>query len=277
MEAIILGKIHRGAYKGKYLVGIDIDNKKGIEEFLSHFGKVDTLEKLAEKTIVEQHFDDMNKAHIYFIAEKPLSKKSGIKSSIDNSDVPAIEVKSDGKHGIMFCTPSIHANGFPYQIIGTTVPTVLDLSGSEKLEDCIDQIYWKNESSERNINDGLIPIEDLFREDYKVKQGNNRHEAMLRVMESLIARNSSIFSEDKIKELSYNWNLTHCEPPLDEIEFEKQWNDAKKFLKKKNDNKYDNENTNYRDDNNDNSHKSNSALLIEIAKEKIDILFKDQY
>ena len=45
--AIMAGKLWLGKYKGKYLACIDIDNKKGIEEFLSHFGKVDTVEKFA--------------------------------------------------------------------------------------------------------------------------------------------------------------------------------------------------------------------------------------
>ena len=103
--AIVLGKIHRGPHKGKYLACIDIDNRKGIEEFLAHFGEVDTLEKLAEKTIVEQHLDDKKKAHIYFIVEKPLSKRSGIGGTKDNSEIPKIEVKSEGFSCIMLSGP----------------------------------------------------------------------------------------------------------------------------------------------------------------------------
>ena len=230
--AIIVGKIHRGKNKGKYLACIDIDNKKGIEEFLSHFGKVDTIEKLANLTMVEWHSDNPDKVHIYFIVEKPLSKKSGIVGAKDNPNIPAIEVKSEGSHGIMFCTPSSHEDGYHYQIIGTKEPTVLDESNSEALEMAINLIYQKYESSKRNKKDGLIPIEDLFKKDFQIKIGNNRHEGLLRVMESLIARNSSILSEEKIKEIAYEWNQTHCEPPLDDIEFEKQWKDSKKYIGK---------------------------------------------
>jgi hypothetical protein len=67
------------------------------------------------------------KAHVYFIVVKPLSKKSGMGSTfLRDTDVPAIEVKSEGRHGIMYCSPSVHKSGHTYQIIGTTVPTVLD-------------------------------------------------------------------------------------------------------------------------------------------------------
>ncbi len=231
--AIIVGKIWRGKYNGKYLACIDIDNKKGIEEFLSHFGKVDTIEKLAKMTIVEWHSDNPNKVHIYFIVEKPLHKKSGIVGAKDNPGIPAIEVKSEGSHGIIFCTPSPHEDGYNYQIIGTKEPTVLDKQNSEALENAINVIYQKYESTpERNRKNGLIPIENLFKDDFTIYKGNNRHEGLLRVMESLIIRNSSIMSEDKVKTIAYDWNQSHCEAPLDDKEFEKQWKDARKFIAK---------------------------------------------
>ena len=37
-------------------------------------------------------------------------------------------------------------------------------------------------------NDHTIPIKDLFKPGMKVQQGNNRHEAVLRVMESVLLR-----------------------------------------------------------------------------------------
>jgi len=235
--AVMAGKIWRGAYEGKYLTCIDIDNKKGIEEFLYHFGKVDTIEKLAEKTIVEWHRDDPNRVHIYFIVDKPLTKKSGItvsnKDNLTNKEdsyIPAIEVKSEGRHGIMIVSPSIHKYGFPYEIIGTKKPTVLDKSNSRALENAVSTIYQTHETSKRNNKEGMIPIEDLFKDQFRIREGNNRHEALLRVMESLISRNSSILSEIKIKELAFEWNQIHCKPPLDDKEFDRQWIDAKKYI-----------------------------------------------
>ena len=145
--AIITGLLYRGEYEKKYLACIDNDNKKGIEEFLFNFGKIDTLEKIAGKTIVEQHIDNREKVHIYYVVEKPLTKKSGIKGAKNNNEeIPAIEVKSEGSHGIMFCTPSIHKDGQPYQIIGAKTPAVLDKEESEQLENAINKIYNKYEA-----------------------------------------------------------------------------------------------------------------------------------
>ncbi|MGD9533898.1 MAG: bifunctional DNA primase/polymerase [Candidatus Nitrosocosmicus sp.] len=239
--SIIVGKIWRGKYNGKYLACIDIDNKKGIEEFLSNFGKVDTIEKLAEKTIVEWHNDNPNKVHIYFIVEKPLTKKSGItvhnnRNSLTNKekeeDIPSIEVKSKGSHGIMIASPSIHKNGFPYEFIGIKAPTVLNETQSEALENTLNLIYKKYNMNihQSSTEEPSNTIKELFEDEFTVSEGNNRHVALLRVMESLISRNSSIISENEIKEITYRWNQKHCKPPLDEREFEKQWQDAKNFI-----------------------------------------------
>ncbi len=202
--AIMAGKIWRGKYKEKYLACIDIDNKKGIEQFLSHFGKVDTIEKLGEKTIVEWHKDNPNKVHIYFIVEKPLTKKSGItvsnKDNLTNKeemDIPAIEVKSEGRHGIMIVAPSIHMNGSPYETLGTKIPTVLDESQSEALENSLNNIYNKYNDNSGLKGETVIPIAELFKPEFTVYEGNNRHEAMLRVMESLIQRLRSIILKRK--------------------------------------------------------------------------------
>jgi hypothetical protein len=53
-------------------------------------------------------------------------------------------------------------------------------------------------------------------------------------MESLIVRNRTILSIYKIQELAREWNNIHCEPPLDDKEFHRQWNDAKRFIDRKN-------------------------------------------
>jgi hypothetical protein len=233
--AIIAGKIWRGKYKGKYLACIDIDNKKGIEEFLSHFGKVDTIEKLAAKTIVEWHKDNPYKVHIYFIVDKPLTKRSGISiyrkdKSLHENEIPAIEVKSEAHHGIMIVSPSIHKNGFPYEIMGTRELTVLDNFRSEHLENAINAIYLRCGNEKQNNQNGLTPISELFKVDFTIYEGYNRQEAVLRVCGSLIQRLKGIYPLDKIKELAYEWNLEHCKPPLDEKEFETKWQSAKKSI-----------------------------------------------
>ncbi|CAN5875455.1 hypothetical protein BH23THE1_BH23THE1_20500 [soil metagenome] len=233
--AIFVGLIWRGKYQGKFLACIDIDNALGIKEFLSKFGKVDTLEILAEKTIVEQHLDARyEKAHIYFIVEKPVSKRSGIggPNNFGFQETPAIEVKSEGKHGIMYCSPSVHKNGQPYQIIGTIIPTVLDKKQSEGLEKSINEIYTKHGAV--LSRDNKTPIQELFKPEFEIYEGNNRSGALMRAMESLISRNRNILTEVQILALAQEWNRDHCKPPLDEEKVKYQWECAKGFIQKNN-------------------------------------------
>jgi hypothetical protein len=79
----------------------------------------------------------------------------------------------------------------------------------------------------------MNPIQELFSPDFKIKAGNNRSGALLRVMESLISRNRNILSEIQILALSKEWNEEHCEPPLDNAKVIYQWNCAKGFLLKR--------------------------------------------
>ena len=131
--AIIPGKIWHGPNKGKYLVAIDLDNKKAIEEFVDSYTSLEELKKIA---IVEQH-SDPTKMHIYFIVDREIPNKSSDKTSVESitkintNEIPALEVKSNGK-GLMFCTPSPHRNGSNYQIIGTFKPHVFLLSKSRR-------------------------------------------------------------------------------------------------------------------------------------------------
>jgi hypothetical protein len=88
------------------LIGVDLDNKIAIEEFCIRDGqKAFSLEELAQQTIVEQHNDDPGRVHVYFLSERPYAKKSSdvFNKKFDPHSMPAIEVKGDGEHGMLFC------------------------------------------------------------------------------------------------------------------------------------------------------------------------------
>jgi len=237
--ALIPGKIwHNTQRKEYYLVFVDLDNQKAIDEFRTSTKDGETrtlpLQELAEKMIVEQHLDDTGKAHVYFYAKHPYRKKSSDVSSrseeIDANQVPAFEVKSLGSHGIAFCSESPHKNGSNYQIIGTRDPQVFD-----NLEEHIDSICRKYNINYLNgrdngNNNNLIPISELFKPDTVILEGHNRHQELLRIMESLLRRNERILDHGKIKEFAEDWNKEHCRPPLESKEFEKQWACAQKFI-----------------------------------------------
>lgn len=240
--AVILGKVWRGEFENYFLIGIDCDNKKAVDEICSYKNKKITTKQLANKTLVECHMDDLNRIHIYFYSSHPFVKKSSdivskeIKEKIQNNEIPAIEVKGSGEHGILFCSPSLHRNGFPYKIVGINKPMICD-----DMEIHIDNIFKKhgiryleheiNKNGQNIISlSSKIPIQDLFNPDFVILQGHNRHEGILRAMESLLKRNYKILRLNDIKNICQLWNQRHCEPPLNDKEFERQWNCAIKFI-----------------------------------------------
>ena len=240
--AIITGKVWRGENAGKYFTCIDCDNLIAIEEFCTLNGKTVSLKEIAEKFIVEQHKDNTSKAHIYFYSESPIIAKSSDKknpaliSKIENGQVVSYEIKSKN-NTISFCTPSIHQNGEHYQIIGTTTkPIVLTTKQANEMMQHIDSICTKYGLQYLELDNGngkaLIPMEELVKEDFVIYEGHNRHEALLRYMDSRIKKLRAKITLNEIKQLCYFWNQEHCIPPLDDKEFEKQWKDATKYIAK---------------------------------------------
>ncbi|CAN5625219.1 hypothetical protein BH23THE1_BH23THE1_27500 [soil metagenome] len=115
--AIFPGKVYsQGDDQNYYLVAIDLDKKKAIDEYCKIIGK--SFSELSERTIVEIHVDDSNRMHVYLLSPIPFPNK-GPDSKI------GIEVKSKAEHGIMFCCNSFHKNGYRYQITGTVEPWIL--------------------------------------------------------------------------------------------------------------------------------------------------------
>lgn len=207
--AIITGKILRGPYVGKYLVAIDLDNKKAIEEFCR-----DGLDDLKQQTLVEQTANP-DKMHIYFIIEREIPYKASDKvdilqsQKIQANEIPALEVKSNSK-GIMFCSSSPHKNGSNYLIKGTLKPQVFN---SHDVEDRIGSIcdkygipYGVNNNNPTCYN---IPIEELWEIETKILEGHNRHEALLRIMESLLQNNRKM-PLNMIKQMAHQWNKSLC-------------------------------------------------------------------
>jgi hypothetical protein len=239
--AVILGKVwHRSDLSGYYLVGIDADNQKAIKEICTRNEQTSTLQQLASMTLVEQHKNNHNKAHIYFYSPRPFVGKSSDKNilgdKIEANEIPAFEIKSLGKHGIFACANSMHESGFPYEIIGTRRPAILDEKLANEFEKDIDDScrrYGIDYLIQNQGDKSRISIEDLFKPTFTILEGHNRHEALLRVMDTLIARNRTILYLDDIKAIAATWNNQHCKPPLDDIEFEKQWNCAVEFIEKK--------------------------------------------
>jgi hypothetical protein len=144
--AIIPGKVWRGPQKGNYLIFLDLDNAKAIQEFCTREGRTVPLAEIAKKFIVEQHLDDPTKCHIFFYSEIPFEKKSSdiTDAKTPPDSIPAFEVKGKATHGIAYVTPSIHKNGHQHEIIGTTTPILLNALEAHGMMDHLDAICRKH-------------------------------------------------------------------------------------------------------------------------------------
>lgn len=242
--AVITGLIRMGEHEGLYLNCVDCDNRLAIDSFyLIDGNKPASLQHIANVFLVEQHRDSENKCHIFFYSTIPITAKSSSantvgKEKLDNNELPAYEIKATSKT-IVYCTPSFHQGGHQYEFIGNcTIPPILNETQSNELMQHLDKVHKKYGMAYLDNADGktgksMIPITELKKPDFEILEGNNRHEALLRIMESRIVKLRGEVPPEEIRELCYVWNQQHCKPPLDDNEFEKQWIDAVKFVARK--------------------------------------------
>ena len=233
-----------------------------------------SLDQIAKKIIVEQHNDDQSRAHVYFYSKHPFRKKSTDKVSdlvgtIERNEIPALEVKGLGEHGLAFSTPSVHKNGFQYAFFegGTTEPEIFD-----DLDRHIDSICRRYNIPYFDTNNDQS-LQFIIYSNRKLKSMKDtigtKHYS--RVMESLIKRNSTILDLEQIRKYSHDWNMKHCVPPLENQEEERQWKDALRFIQKKDE---------LEDDflgNIKEKQFSTAETIVKLASKKIKVLFRDQY
>jgi hypothetical protein len=195
------------------LIVIDIDGQTSQSVFMSMLEKVPSLrDKLARTMGVTS-----GKGKHFYLRTEPSEFPPGVDTTVlYNGEGGEIRVK--GNRGYIVAPPSVHPSGKLYESNGKELQSITADEWRQLLA-----AFGTSEAAKR-------PIEGLFAPEYRVKAGNNRHEDLLRVMESLIARNHSILSEKEISKIAYKWNQEHCEPPLSDEEFERQWHDAVWFI-----------------------------------------------
>ena len=229
--AIVVGRVwHRKDKIGQYFVCLDADKWKAIEELCTRNGKTISLPELAQKFLVEQHNDNLNKAHIYFYSPISFPQKSA-------DSVLGLEVKGLGEHGIVFCSPSIHKDGHPYGIIGTTKPIVLDVIQARELIQHLNQICIKYGLPylERvgTIDDSLkYMVKSLtINRRIRILQGQ-RHTTLISLADSLLfnhlARRKT--TQNQLKHFFDQINAELCEPPLPGNEGNSIWKSALDFV-----------------------------------------------
>ncbi len=86
--------------------------------------------------------------------------------------------------------------------------------------------------NQEDANGGVV----VFNEDSRIYEGQNRHEGLMRFMESVIMKNITHnlrIPAHIIKDTCRAWNQRVCVTPLDDREFERQWNAANEFVVEK--------------------------------------------
>jgi putative DNA primase/helicase len=199
-------------------------------------GKTTSLEHMASKFLIEQHKDDLDKAHICFYSPIPFVKKGP-------DGIIGIEVKSAGEHGISFCCPSIHKNKDPedtntyrYEIIGTLEPiTLTKLEATEMMQHinraCI-KFGVKYLDNDSRISRMKPMIQKLTIDpNIRILQGE-RHLTLLAVADSLLLRHLANGKNGaRLKDFFVQINEKLCDPePLPEDEINAIWQNANEFV-----------------------------------------------
>lgn len=290
--AVVTGKISRGDNQGRYLNCVDLDNRKGIIEFLTSTLSIfhaNCLEDLSQVTTIEQHLDTESKAHVYFVTEIPLRKKGRLivlsnnkyDNNIVDESIPAIEIKSDPST-LVTVSPSIHKNGYPYTIIGTHEPIVLNNINSAKIETMIEKIY-ENNSNDRNLvnldpisklPDDLKKIAKSLKIDYNSKPnkiiGGARNDTLFHFGLFIIKhhKNSKHTNMERLEDFFFKVNQEICSTSLPHKEVEIIWNQCTKYATGIVD----------KDDNDkEDKPRPEKNQILDMIEKKIELLFKDQF
>ena len=147
-----------------------------------------------------------------------------IVQKMEKDEVPAIEMKGDGTHGIMYCTPSPHKDGSNYRILGVKEPVILDEIGEVVNKICDEYSLGKGKGN-------LVPMKVLTEDDTRVLAGSNRHEAIMRYAESILRKYPDMEKNVFFEVIKAKNNLM-CSPPLLESELEVQIKCASEFISK---------------------------------------------
>lgn len=202
--ATVCGKVFRGEHIGKWLNGIDLDNKLGIEKLFPSIMSGDietrrTLKQIAEKNLVEQH-NNKEKCHVYFYTKnRPILSKIANSDHYDGKDPkiptrPQIEIKSGGS-AIMNCTPSPHKDGSKLQILGTTKIITVD---ADTLENQVNEICIKYKipylfkDGQKDFQLDLPSVQNIIDSKGKMYAGENRQIALLRYLDSKKIKNPEL-------------------------------------------------------------------------------------
>jgi hypothetical protein len=271
--AIVLGQFwNNPLMEGKFLNCVDLDNKAAVDEFCTRGNKIYSLEELAEIFPIEQHDDDLNRAHVYIITDKrPLTNKAPNRQNDPN--IPAMDIKSKG---LAFATPSYHMGGFRYQFrYGLKPIEEYESHDPDKIENFLDNICKKYglrylDEATTNGNGAAVPIDN----GEKWYEGE-RNDKLYRYACSIFGKLWNNTPMGAIESLVHSMNKSRCVPPLPEYEVKQICTSAEDFiLKKGNSQQQENNNGNNKEDE---KQKKQIQVAFDTVKKQAHKLFIDEY
>lgn len=264
---LIPGNVYRGQYKGKYFVALDCDSSISFE-YIKKLLK-EKYSQVNDYFIIEQHRDNLQKAHFYLFSEIPFPKK--IKDKVIE-----LEIACEGNDKLMCSSPGPHPGGFAYEFEdmdnkarNNWLPKNLDKQQSEDLLRSI-QHYCKengvsysisllplNNNILENLNGRenvaevkhLLPnkvyqfIKTLDFESFSYEDPENkimqgfRHPSLLTIANILISTHlytkNRTKDENSLKKIFDEINDKLCLPPSPLYERNKIWEDTLEYQKSK--------------------------------------------
>jgi len=137
-------------------------------------------------------------------------------------------------------TPSIHKEGYPYEIIGTKDPVVLIVTQARELIQHINQICVRNgveyltKIGSGRLNTRLRQMIKRLKIDKSIEiQEGDRNNMLIAVADSILIRHSNRHSEEHLRKFFDDINEQLCKPEsLDEREMDIIWQQACRFSEK---------------------------------------------
>lgn len=234
--------------KTLYLICVDCDEKQSIEEILSIDNKPGSIKPMSEKYLIEQHNDNPNSLHLYFLSPIPFPSKA-------KDQLIGLEVRSNEKL-LIFPAPNLHQDGHQWKILGVTDPPILTTEQAKIWLFNLNNICNKHGLSyldqkksgkiDNRLKKMIKNLEIDKNSNFRIYEGE-RHSKLISIANSLLFTHleSDHRNLDNLKDFFDEIGQMFCYPsPLPEKERESIWYDSVKRVKI-----YKNANSNFRDSN----------------------------
>ena len=217
-----------------YLVCIDCDEQKAIDEILSIDKELGSIDSLSKNYLVEQHDDNPNSMHTLFFSPIPFRSKA-------KDGIIGLEVRSNEKL-LVIPAPNLHKDGCQWKIKGITDPPILTIDQAKTWLSDLDNIcikhglrYLDQKKAEKvdSINEMIKNLKIDKNSDYRIYEGE-RHSRLITIANFLLHTHlkRDLSNLSKLKNFFDDIVQVFCHPsPLPETEQDRIWDDSVNHVK----------------------------------------------